>query len=116
MGEPGASPPATHREQVSAVYRRRHQAVEAGAVSAKSPGIERGGNCRTAAAGRAGASCGGRWRWSDWVALAAVAGETTAVPGAGGASSGHFGGILERARAVADERVGGNAPQAGAVL
>ena len=42
--------------------------------------------------------------------------QTASVAGAGRAGSWHLGGIPERARAFANERVGGNAAQAGAVL
>ena len=71
----GLTRPRRTRKQVSALYGRRREAAEAGAISAEGAGTERGGDCRTAAAGRAGASRGGWERGSDWFALAAIAGK-----------------------------------------
>jgi DNA-binding transcriptional MerR regulator len=50
------------------------------------------------------------------VTPAAVAVEAPAFPGAGGDGGGNLGGISERAGTLADERLGWNAAQAGALL
>ncbi len=69
--------------------------------------LKREGKVRPAADGNAGAIGG---------ASAAIAGATRAFAGAGGESGRHLGGISERAGTFADERVGRNAAQAGAIL
>src|SRR5208282_174372 len=116
MGEPGADAAPAHGKQVPAVYGRRREAAEAGAFSAESARVECSGDCGVAAPGGTSASSSRRRRRSDWLALASIAGEEEAVSRAGGSSGWHLGGIPERAGAVADERVGGNAAQAGAIL
>src|ERR1700733_4531627 len=116
VGKSGADAAPAHGEQVPAVYGRRCKAAEAGSFSAEGARVKCGGDCRVAAAGGARASSDGRRCWSDRVTLASTAGEEEAVPRPGGTSGWHLGGIPERSRAVADERLRGNAAQAGAIL
>ena len=59
---------------------------------------------------------GRRKRRSHRCAFAPVAGEAAAFAGAGGRCRWHLCGIPERAGTFADERFGGNAAQAGALL
>src|SRR5712692_2286838 len=73
-------------------------------------------SCWLPKARRPGASGGGRKCGSHWRASAAVTGEAKAFPGASGASGRDLSGISQCDGALADERVGGDAPQAGAVL
>ena len=63
-----------------------------------------------------GASGGGRERQCHRRASAATAVAAAAFAGAGGAGGGHLGGISQRAGTFSNERFGGNAAQAGALL
>src|ERR1700678_1001343 len=116
VGKPGPDTPAAHRKQVPAVFGERYQSAEASTIPAKGAGIECSGDCGTAAARRAGAARGGRKCGRDWFASAAIAGQAKTLFSSGGAGRGNLGGIPERARALADERVSRNAAQTGALL
>src|ERR1700688_2863092 len=77
---------------------------------------ERRGDCAVTEARGQSSSRGGWESRGDWRASAPVAIATAALFGGGSASGGNFRGISQRARTIANERLGWNAAQAGAIL
>ena len=116
VGEAWTDAATADREQIPALYSGGCEAVEAGAFSTESARAECRGDCGTVEARRADRSRGGWQRGGDWITLEEVAGEAAIAAGASGARSWNLSWFFERAGALADERVGGDAAQAGAVL
>src|SRR5205807_4152413 len=116
LGKPGAHSPASQREQVSSLHRRRCEAFKTRAFLAASARIERAGNCRTVEARGPGALLAERRRGRDRSALAPAAHPARIVAGAGGEGGGNFGRLSERERAFADERLDRHAAQAVSLL